>query len=43
VRFKLWGEHAVPEPNRSGWSRLSGSLRARVAGCGRSPARMRTR
>jgi hypothetical protein len=30
VRFKLWGEPAVPEPNRSGWSRLSGSLRARV-------------
>jgi hypothetical protein len=31
VRFKLWGDPVVPEPNRSGWSRLSGSLRARVS------------
>jgi len=30
IRFKPWGEATVPEPNRSGWSRLSGSLRARV-------------
>jgi hypothetical protein len=30
IRFKPSGEPIVPEPNRSGWSRLSGSLRARV-------------
>ena len=30
IHFKPWGEAAVPEPNRSGWSRMSGSLRARV-------------
>jgi hypothetical protein len=30
LRFKLWGEAIVPDPNRGGWSRLSGSLRARV-------------
>jgi hypothetical protein len=29
VRLKLWAD-AVPEPNRGGWSRLTGSLRARV-------------
>ncbi len=31
IRFKLWGGATVPEPNRSGWSRLSGSLRARAS------------
>jgi hypothetical protein len=30
IRLKPGGEAIVPEPNRSGWSRLSGSLRARV-------------
>ncbi len=30
IRFKPWGEAIVPESNRGGWSRLSGSLRARV-------------
>ncbi|MGH2969056.1 MAG: hypothetical protein ACRDK0_08320, partial [Solirubrobacteraceae bacterium] len=30
LRLKFW-EDAVPEPNRSGWSRLTGSLRARVS------------
>jgi hypothetical protein len=30
IRFKLWGEAIVPEPNQGGWSRLGGSLRARV-------------
>src|SRR4051794_37675331 len=30
VRLKLWEEN-VPEPNRGGWSRLTGSLRARVS------------
>jgi hypothetical protein len=30
LRLKLW-EDAVPEPNRSGWSRLTGTLRARVS------------
>jgi hypothetical protein len=30
IRFKPWGEAIVPEPNRGGWSRLGGSLRARV-------------
>jgi hypothetical protein len=29
LRLKLW-EDAVPEPNRGGWARLTGSLRARV-------------
>jgi hypothetical protein len=29
VRLKLWAD-TVPEPNRGGWSRLTGSLRARV-------------
>ena len=29
LRLKFW-EDAVPTPNRSGWSRLTGSLRARV-------------
>ena len=29
VRLKLW-EETVPEANRGGWSRLTGSLRARV-------------
>ena len=31
VGLKLWGTAAVPEPNRGGWSRLSGSLRARAS------------
>jgi hypothetical protein len=31
MRFKPWGEPSVPAPNRSGWSRLSGSVRARVS------------
>jgi hypothetical protein len=31
IRFKPWGEATVPEPNRGGWSRLSGSVRARVS------------
>jgi hypothetical protein len=30
LRLKLWAD-AVPEPNRSGWSRLTGTLRARVS------------
>jgi hypothetical protein len=30
LRCGLAGEGVVPDPNRSGWSRLSGSLRARV-------------
>jgi hypothetical protein len=30
LRFALW-QQSVPEPNRSGWSRLTGSLRARVS------------
>jgi len=30
LRLKFW-EDAVPEPNRSGWSRLTGTLRARVS------------
>jgi hypothetical protein len=29
LRLKLWDD-TVPEPNRSGWSRLTGTLRARV-------------
>jgi hypothetical protein len=29
LRLKLW-QDTVPEPNRSGWSRLTGTLRARV-------------
>jgi hypothetical protein len=29
LRLKLW-EQTVPAPNRSGWSRLTGTLRARV-------------
>jgi len=31
IRFKLWGAATVPEPNRSGWSRLGGNLRVRVS------------
>ena len=31
IRFRLSGAATVPEPNRGGWSRLSGSLRARVS------------
>jgi hypothetical protein len=31
ISLKLWGAAAVPEPNRGGWSRLSGSLRARAS------------
>jgi len=31
LRLKFWGENAVPEPNRGGWSRLTGTLRARVS------------
>jgi hypothetical protein len=30
LRLKFW-EDAVPEPNRGGWSRLTGTLRARVS------------
>jgi hypothetical protein len=30
LRLKFW-EDAVPAPNRSGWSRLTGTLRARVS------------
>ena len=30
LRLKFW-EEAVPEPNRAGWSRLTGTLRARVS------------
>ena len=30
LRLKLW-EEVVPEPNRGGWSRLTGTLRARVS------------
>lgn len=30
LSFKIWPEAKVPEPNRSGWSRLTGSLRARA-------------
>ena len=30
LRLKFW-QDTVPEPNRSGWSRLTGSLRARVS------------
>src|SRR4051794_30368031 len=30
LRLKLWGEPVVPQPNRGGWSRLTGTLRARV-------------
>ena len=30
LRLKLWDE-VVPEPNRGGWSRLTGTLRARVS------------
>ena len=30
LRLKLWRE-TVPQPNRSGWSRLTGTLRARVS------------
>ena len=30
LRLKFWAD-VVPEPNRSGWSRLTGSLRARVS------------
>ena len=31
LRLKFWGEHVVPEPNRGGWSRMTGTLRARVS------------
>ena len=30
LRLKLW-EEVVPEPNRGGWARLTGTLRARVS------------
>jgi hypothetical protein len=30
LRLKLWND-VVPEPNRGGWSRLTGTLRARVS------------
>jgi hypothetical protein len=30
LRLKFWGGDAVPEPNRGGWSRMTGTLRARV-------------
>ena len=31
LRLKFWGEPVVPEPNRGGWARLTGTLRARVS------------
>ena len=31
LRLKLWNEPIVPEPNRLGWSRMTGTLRARVS------------
>ena len=31
LRLKLLGEPVVPEPNRRGWSRMTGTLRARVS------------
>jgi hypothetical protein len=30
LRLKFWGEDVVPEPNRGGWARMTGTLRARV-------------
>ena len=30
LRMKFWGDDVVPEPNRGGWSRMTGTLRARV-------------
>ncbi|MDQ5831774.1 MAG: hypothetical protein M3550_01790 [Actinomycetota bacterium] len=30
LSFKIWRSSVVPEPNRRGWSRLSGTLRARA-------------
>jgi hypothetical protein len=31
LRLRFWGDALVPEPNRSGWSRMTGTLRARVS------------
>ncbi len=31
LRLKFWGEPVVPEPHRGGWSRMTGTLRARVS------------
>ena len=31
LRLKFWGEAVVPEPHRGGWSRMTGTLRARVS------------
>ena len=31
LRLKFWGEPVVPEPHRLGWSRMTGTLRARVS------------
>jgi hypothetical protein len=30
LRLKFWGGDVVPPPNRGGWSRMTGTLRARV-------------
>jgi hypothetical protein len=30
LRLRFWGGDAVPEPHRGGWSRMTGTLRARV-------------
>jgi hypothetical protein len=30
LRLKFWGDDIVPVPNRGGWSRMTGTLRARV-------------
>jgi hypothetical protein len=31
LRLRFWGGDTVPEPHRGGWSRLTGTLRARVS------------
>ena len=31
VRLRFWGGDTVPEPHRGGWSRMTGTLRARVS------------
>lgn len=31
LRLRFWGGDAVPEPHRGGWSRMTGTLRARVS------------
>jgi hypothetical protein len=30
LRLKFWGGDTIPDPNRGGWSRMTGTLRARV-------------